>query len=260
MTPTWAEKDGKVVKDSPREIRVVACEDQALMRTYIVSGLARLGIRAVGVCDGIELDSHLGSHQADVVILDIGLPGEDGLSIATRLRDEHPHLGIIMLTARDQLDDRVQGMDCGADLYFAKPVDLKELASALRSLHRRLGLGQPLLVARTWRLDSLRSLLITPDRIEVALTDNELRFLTPLLDQPGTVVDREVLSMALGHIFDQYALRRMETLLSRLRAKILQKSPKEPLPVRARHGMGYAFLSGTTESSPKPDDQPAPEQ
>jgi DNA-binding response OmpR family regulator len=244
MTAAQSKGDGKSATGSPREMRVLACEDQATMRAYVVSGLARLGIQATGVEDGLELEAHLAANPVDIVILDIGLPGEDGYSIATRLRRERPTLGIVMLTARDQTDDRVQGMDCGADLYFAKPADLKELASALRSLYRRLGLHQPARVSSTWRLDPLRSLLITPAEIEVALTDNELRFLRPLLDQPGAVVDRDLLSRALDQVPDIYAMRRMETLLSRLRAKVLRASPEEPLPVRARHGRGYAFLSG----------------
>jgi len=236
--------DGTTPGASPSGFRVVACEDQPVMREYIVSGLARLGVAAHAVGDGEELGSHLNEHEVDIVILDIGLPGEDGYSIATRLRRERPHLGIIMLTARDQTDDRVLGLDCGADLYFSKPVDLRELASALGSLHRRLSLHQPAALPACWRLEALRSLVITPSGIEVPLTDNELRFLGPLFEQPGIVVDREVLFQALDQVPDIYAMRRMETLLSRLRAKILKASPDDPLPVRARHGRGYAFLSG----------------
>jgi DNA-binding response OmpR family regulator len=251
MTAAPAWENGKIPKSSPQSIRVVACEDQPVMREYIVSGLARLGITAVGVCDGIELNSHLETHEADIVILDIGLPGEDGYSIATRLRRERPHLGIIMLTARDQTEDRVQGLDCGADLYFAKPVDIRELASGLGSLHRRLNLTPPAVAPARWRLDVLHSSLMTPSGVEVALTDNELRFLTPLFDQPGEVVDRDVLSKALDQTPDVYAMRRMETMLSRLRGKVQKASAEEPLPVRARHGRGYAFLSGAEERSGK---------
>ena len=217
------------------------------MREYLVSGLARLGLTVIGVPDGPALDAHLETQVTDIVILDIGLPGEDGYSIAARLRRLRPHLGIIMLTARAQTDDRVQGMDSGADLYFAKPVDLRELASAIGSLFRRLSLGQPGANPVGWQLDALHSVLITPTGRAIALTDNELRFLTPLLEQAGQVVDRNLLSQALEQIPDAHAGRRMETMLSRLRSKVLQASPEEPLPVRARHGRGYAFLGGALE-------------
>jgi len=251
-------QDGKDLPGPGRDIRVVACEDQELMRQYLVSGLARVGITCVGVCDGLMLDAHLRQHSTDIVILDIGLPGEDGYSIATRLRQERPLLGIIMLTARDQTNDRVLGLDCGADLYFAKPVDIRELASALGSLHRRLSLSRPAAAPAFWRLDALRSCLITPAGTEVPLTDNEHRFLAPLLAEPGTVVDRDALFQALEQIPDVYAVRRMETMLSRLRTKVLKASPEEPLPVRARHGRGYAFLSSAEEGAGQPEDPDPP--
>jgi len=241
--------DGMAPGNPVRGIRVVACEDQALTRKYILSGLAHFGIRAVGVCDGIELEAHLKVHPVDIVILDIGLPGEDGYSIATRLRHERPHLGIVMLTARDETNDRVLGLDCGADLYFAKPTDMRELASALGSLHRRLRLNQPSAPPAGWRLDPLRARLVTPCGAEVPLTDNEQRFLAPLINQPGVVIDRDALARALDQVPDVYATRRMETMLSRLRAKVLKVSPQDSLPVRARHGRGYAFLSSTGEAA-----------
>ena len=247
MTAVRSHTTGPTAKRSIAGIRIVACEDQPVMREYIVSGLARLGITSAGVCDGVELATYLAEHPVDVVILDIGLPGEDGYSIATRLRRERPHLGIVMLTARDKTDDRVLGLDCGADLYFAKPVDIRELASALGSLYRRLRLHQPATPRPCWQLEPLRSVLLTPSGAEVALTDNELRFLVPLLEQPGTVVDRDRLFQALDQVPDIYAMRRVETLLSRLRTKVLSVSPSEPLPVRARHGRGYAFLCEAKE-------------
>ncbi|WLT32566.1 response regulator transcription factor [Geothrix sp. PMB-07] len=243
MTAPTRSTDGPTPPPVPNPIRVVICEDQPVMRDYLLEGLAHVGITAAGVADGMALRSHLEAHQTDIVILDIGLPGEDGYTIASRLRQERPHLGIIMLTARDQTDDRVQGLDAGADLYFSKPVDLRELASAIGSLHRRLAVSRPKPSPARWRLDGLRSTLVTPTGVAIPLTDNELRFLTPLLDQPGEVVDREVLSEALEQIHDIYAMRRMETMLSRLRTKVQKASPDEPLPVRARHGRGYAFLS-----------------
>jgi DNA-binding response OmpR family regulator len=224
-----------------------------LMRNFLVTGLGSLGISVVGVADGVELDAYLESHKADILILDIGLPGEDGYSIAARLRRERPHIGIIMLSAREGTEDKVQGLDGGADLYFTKTVGIRELASALGSLHRRLSLGRPQATPTHWRLDALRSCLITPSGVEVELTFNELRFLRPLLEQPGAVIDRELLSLALDQVPDIYAMRRMETMLSRLRAKVQKASPEEPLPVRARHGQGYSFLSEAEKLPENPE-------
>ncbi len=206
------------------------------MRDFLVAGLEPFGILAAGVGDGAALDAALEAHDPQILILDVGLPGEDGFSIARRMRRERPRLGIIMLTARHGLEDRIRGLDGGADLYFAKPVDLRELASAIASLLRRLGAG------RTWRLEPHAARLHTPAGGAVDLTDLELRFLTPLLDRPGEVVEREHLFQALDQPDDIYAARRMETMVSRLRTKVLRLCPGEPLPVKARHGRGYAFL------------------
>jgi DNA-binding response OmpR family regulator len=206
------------------------------MRDYFVTGLRAFGTRIVGAADGEALDRILDSEGADIVLLDIGLPGENGFAIAERLRHERPQVGIIMLTARDQLEDRIKGLDDGADLYFAKPVDLRELAAAIGSLYRRLA-GPP-----CWRLDSGSSRLFTPAGAAVDLTDLELRFLAPLLARPGEVVDREDLCRSLDQRPDLYAMRRMDTLVSRLRAKVLRLG-EATLPVKARHGRGYAFLA-----------------
>jgi DNA-binding response OmpR family regulator len=208
------------------------------MREYLVEGIRHFGVRVHGVTDGLALDAALEQGEGDIVILDIGLPGEDGYTIAERLRRRRPHTGIIMLTARDHLEDRIKGLDSGADLYFAKPVDLRELASAIGSLHRRLGATAP----SPWRLEAAHSRLHTPGGAMVDLTDLELRFLSPLFARPGEVVEREELCQALDQRPDLYAMRRMETLLSRLRGKVLRADPGEPLPVKARHGRGYAFL------------------
>jgi DNA-binding response OmpR family regulator len=220
----------------------VACEDSKPMRDYLVGGLGQFGIQAAGAADGGALDAALAGAEPDIVILDIGLPGEDGYAIAGRLRRERPRIGIIMLTGRDGLEDRIKCLDGGADLYFAKPVDLRELAAGIGSLHRRLGAARP----RGWRLERLESMLYTPGGAQVPLTDLELRFLVPLLDRPGEGVDREELFLALEQKSDLYAMRRLETMVSRLRSKVLRFSPEEPLPVRARHGKGYAFLGDAT--------------
>ncbi|BDU74220.1 response regulator transcription factor [Mesoterricola silvestris] len=217
-------------------LQVLVCEDSRHMRDYLVAGLEGLGIQVAGVENGRALDAALEARDPQIVLLDVGLPGEDGFSIARRLRRERPRLGIIMLTARHDLEDRIRGLDGGADLYYAKPVDLRELASAINSLRRRLG------GTGAWRLEPHASRLQSPAGAAVDLTDLELRFLTPLLERPGEVVEREHLFLALDQHPDIYASRRMETMVSRLRSKVRRLCPGEQLPVKARNGRGYAFL------------------
>jgi len=220
-------------------IRTIVCEDSLSMRICLVEGLEALGFETRGVVDGQGLDQLLAGAWGDILILDVNLPGEDGFSIAERIRRSFPSLGIVMLTARDPLEDRIRGLNEGADLYLVKPVDLRELAAALRSLHRRL-VGPR---ESRWRLLSGSSLLSTPSGVEVPLTDGELRVMLPLVGRAGEVVSREDILESLGQLSDYYAMRRLETLMSRLRKKVLSASPDEPLPVRARHGNGYLFAS-----------------
>jgi DNA-binding response OmpR family regulator len=246
--PVPRDPQGKVpIGEESREPKVFACEDSSLMREYIIMGLARFGITVAGVPNGRALDTAMSEQRPDIVILDIGLPDEDGYSIAERLKEKHPGVGIVMLTAWDQLEDRVRGLDAGADIYLAKPVEMRELASAVRSLYRRLLATKPGSQPGTWRLNPLTSTLAIPSGATICLTDNELRFLNALLEHPGEVVDRAELFRVLGHKPDMYAKKRLETLLSRLRNKIQKASPGESLPVRAQSGHGYVFLGETDE-------------
>ena len=117
---------------------MLACEDDPVFRALLTFSFQKLGLPLFLVEDGTALDAVLESVSPDIFLLDVGLPGENGLSIARRIRRRHPRLGIVMITGRGQLEDRLQGFREGADLYFVKPVDMRELEAAIRNLHRRL--------------------------------------------------------------------------------------------------------------------------
>ncbi|MEI7614474.1 MAG: response regulator transcription factor [Betaproteobacteria bacterium] len=225
-------------------VRLVVCEDDAELRGILLSGLPHFGIDARGVPDGVALNQVLVAHRPTVVVLDIGLPGEDGLSIARRLRAQSPTpLGIILLTARGSLEDRLEGLKDGADVYFVKPVDLRELAFAVRNLHRRVSpVVQEAATADTYTLDSLHSQLRLPTGEQVPLTATELRILQTLAKTPGEVVERVDLLRSLQLPMDLPGMQRLETQISRLRSKVRKESGAQPLPLHARHGVGYAFL------------------
>jgi len=225
-----------------RSVRIAVCEDSHITRHYLVAGLGLAGFQAEGVEDGFALDRLLARWSPDIVILDIELPGEDGFTIASRLRRTHPQMGVIMLTARGQLDDRIKGLDSGADAYFAKPVEIRELTAVIGSLHRRVSAPVPVPAVSSWHLQHPASRLVTPRGRQIGLTDTELRFLDCLLARPGHVVDRDEILKTLDQPLDTYAVRRMETMLSRLRAKVARECPEEPLPVKARQNRGYIFL------------------
>lgn len=220
------------------DLHIVVVEDNQELREILVAGLGHFGFHVRGVADGTGLDQALCAAPADVVILDLGLPGEDGISIAQRLRDTCD-CGIVMVTGRGQISERVVGREAGADLYFVKPVDISELRVALLNLAQRL--PQPSRSA--WRFTSLTSTLFTPSGIQVRLTAQECIVMQRLMQVPGTIIPRSEIFGALGQKDDIYADKRLEAMISRLRSKVRAMDPCNELPVRARHNLGYAFLS-----------------
>ena len=225
---------------SSAPIQVAVCEDNDALRDILVSVLPKFGLRVFGVGSAEALDRLLQERPVDIVVLDLGLPGEDGLSAAARLRREHPNLGIVMLTARALLEDRIRGLNQGADLYFVKPVDMAELAAALTSLHRRV----VQLKARPhqpWKLARGRGVLEAPTGTAISLTESERLILARLLQSPGLPVDRDELVRALAWPDDAKVYQRLASSISRLRAKVVAAVPEEAFPLRTIHGTGYVF-------------------
>ncbi|MBT0666091.1 response regulator transcription factor [Geobacter pelophilus] len=229
----------KMPKASPlRQLNIIVVEDDPELKDILVSGLRFFGHAVRGAASGRELDAELAIASPDIVILDLGLPDEDGIKISTRLRSAC-NCGIVIITARGKLDERVKGLDSGADLYYVKPVDIRELDAALRSLARRIFRADRAL----WRFEPLISKLTTPRGIEVLLTAHECILMRQLLATPGENVPRREIFEALRQPDDLYADKRLETMISRLRAKLRTVDPESALPVRARHNLGYAFLA-----------------
>lgn len=232
----------------PPLIPVAVCEDDDDLRAILASGLPHFGFQVFGVPSAEQLDHLLANREVNLLILDLGLPGEDGFSVAQRLRRERPGLGIVILTARGLLEERIRGLTLGADTYFVKPVDLAELAATLGNLHRRIAHGHAA-APRPWRLNKRKAELETPAGQAVSLTVNEITLLASLMAEPGATLDRQVLCGALEWFSDDKGDHRLETLISRLRKKVEAISPEDPLPIKARHGRGYAFLA---EDGPEP--------
>ena len=127
--------------DSP--LKMIVVEDHDGLREVTVSTLCALGHDACGVNCGKALDDALGVFRPDLLILDLNLPGEDGLGIARRMRTARPDIGIIMVTVREQIHDRIAGYGDGADIYLTKPTSIEELDAAIKALSRRLRAGSP---------------------------------------------------------------------------------------------------------------------
>ena len=221
------------------KLQVLIVEDDTALRNALIKIFQHFGHDVRGAEDGAAMDSLLAERAADIIILDVNLPGEeDGVQIARRLR-RSSSCGIIMLTGRGQIVDKLDGYQSGADLYFVKPVDPVELHAAIVSLGRRLAPAKQ----AAWQLDAKRSVLLTPRGIEVPLSAQKCAFLKLLFTTPGDTVPRSEIYAALGHADDEYARQRVETMITRLRSDVRSSDPESELPVRARHNLGYAFLA-----------------
>ncbi|CAA7611773.1 response regulator transcription factor [Magnetospirillum sp. UT-4] len=232
--------------------RIIVVEDEASLRADMVEYLSGCGHQAAGCGDGSELDRVWTGGGCDIVILDVNLPGENGFSIAKRLRDAS-EVGIIMLTARGMNVDRVVGLEVGADVYMVKPVELRELEAQVRTLARRLkapapspapASPSPFTPAATgdWVFDQVAWALVGPDGGMVKLTANERTFIALLVDRPGEPVSRDAVFQALGKRQWDPGDRSVDSMVRRLRAKGAETLGRD-LPIEAVHGIGYAFAA-----------------
>lgn len=220
-------------------INVMLVDDEEDFREPVARVLRKCGMDVVGVGSTEEMAGAKEGWRPDVIVLDINLPGESGLAAVQRLRTE-TSAGLIMVTARGGLDDRIAGLSLGADSYLGKPINIRELEAIIRSLWSRVH-QQPAPVASqpAWVVDVQRWTLTSPDGEEVSLSAAEHRVLTALTDQPGQPVARDLLFAALGKTASGTDDRSLDVLVSRLRRKFTASTGA--LPIRSVRGIGYVF-------------------
>ena len=216
--------------------RIGLIEDNIEYRDNLAFFLRREGFEIVFESDGHEIDRTLAQHPCDLILLDLGLPDEDGLSIARRLRKEHPALGIVMLTARGSLDERVSGMRDGADAYLVKPVDFRELMAVLKSLLRRLDIREQ---SATWLLQAANLQLVPLDGAPIKLTGREAKLLGHMVRAYPKAASRRALAESDSAITDPLEFRSIEVALSRLRKKIQEATGQQLILVSRSEG--YLF-------------------
>jgi DNA-binding response OmpR family regulator len=221
-------------------IRIGLIEDNLDYRTEVAFHLRRAGFEIALESDGVGIDAQLADYPCDLLVLDLGLPAEDGLVIARRLRQQQPALGIVMLTARGSLDDRLSGLEEGADAYLVKPVDMRELVATLHSVQRRLTVAA--LPSDTWLLNPNTLSIGSPSGELVALTATEMDLLKCLTKAAPEPVSRETLAAAMSHPEPDFDYRRLEVAFSRLRKKIVTATTGES-PIRSARGRGYVFAA-----------------
>ncbi len=237
------------VKTPDRAWRVGVLEDDAQLREGIViPGLRYFGFEVTGAGTAAELYRHMLTRRFDMVVLDIGLPDESGLSVVKHLR-EVSNLGIVMLTGNTGKDDHITALTRGADAFLNKPVNIEVLAATLHSVARRLAAGSagvhvsvPVGGTGRWRLDTDDWCLVTPAGHALPLTAPERCILRILMAVRGEPVSRERLISALTSDIYEFDPHRLEMMVHRLRRKA-QEAAGQPLPLLTSRGQGYLFAS-----------------
>lgn len=216
-------------------MRILLVEDDPLVSDAIVRGLATAGYVVDAVTDAESVRSRLDSTHYDLAIVDLGLPGEDGFTLVRRLRRDGSSLPLLIVTARDGLDDRVNALDLGADDYLVKPFALPELAARCRALIRRAtaATANEMAVGQL-RIDLAgRRAMDNTGRV-LELTRREWSILECLAHHSGRVVSKERLIQAIVSWDEEISGNAIEVHVSRLRAKL-----GESATVRGIRGLGY---------------------
>jgi DNA-binding response OmpR family regulator len=234
------------------DVHIVVVDDEPEVREMIRDYLAGNGYAVSAVAGGAEMRRVLAERPAHLVLLDLRMPGEDGLSLARYLRDQG-QVGIIMLTASAEIVDRVVGLELGADDYIAKPFDPRELLARIRSVLRRMQFMSsdrtpPSAMAHEIRMGrcmfNLQSgRLFTLVGEDVPLTSMELELLKAFASRPNRVLSRDQL-LDLAHNKDMEAFdRSIDIRIMRLRRKI-EENPDKPQVLKTIRGLGYMFATG----------------
>lgn len=201
-------------------MRLLLVEDDALIGEGVRAGLKLAGYTVDWVKDGQAGALALANGVYDALILDLGLPRKDGLSLLRELRASGEHLPVLVLTARDAVQDRVRGLDTGADDYLAKPFDLDELAARVRALlRRRAGRADPLVRHGPLLLDPVARRVEFKGR-PVQLSPREFALLQALLERPGALLSREQLEERLYGWDEEVVSNAVEVHLHNLRRKL----------------------------------------
>ncbi|MBI5717791.1 MAG: response regulator transcription factor [Burkholderiales bacterium] len=223
--------------------RCLLVDDDADIRQTLGQYLRGFGLECDSAADGEQMRHTLKAGRFDLVVLDLMLPGEDGLTLLRWLR-QNTSLPVIMLTARGDPVSRVVGLEMGADDYVAKPFEPRELVARIQAVVRRgtrvAEETQRLVTFAGWRFDRIARQLLTADGVAVALSSAEFRLLGAFVDQAGRVLSRERLLDLTRAPGTEVNDRSIDLAVSRLRTK-LGDSPREPKLIRTIRGEGYLF-------------------
>jgi len=241
---------------------IAVLDDEVDITQLLASYLQSHGFRVTQLHNGPSLMALMDSDPADLVLLDLGLPGEDGFAIARRMR-ENWRCGLVIVTGRGDAVDKVVGLEVGADDYVTKPFDLRELVARVKAVLRRLAPDEAPAVAAPapaspapgasdrlrfagWRLDLAARSLTNPQGQSVALTGGEFDLLSALARHPGRVLSRDfLLEQTRGREAAPFD-RTIDVQVGRLRKKI-EADPDQPQIVKSVRGAGYILVPPVTQ-------------
>ncbi len=229
---------------------ILIVDDDREIRELVSSYLKKNGLRVTAVADGRQMRAFLDANSVDLIILDVMMPGDDGLVLSRELRaGRHKAVPIVMLTARTDEMDRIIGLEMGADDYLAKPFSARELLARIKAVLRRTRMLPPnlqvseagqLLGFGKWKLDTTARHLVDSDGTVIALSGAEYRLLRVFIDHPQRVLNRDqLLNLTQGRdaeLFD----RSIDLLVSRVRQR-LGDDAREPTYIKTVRSEGYVF-------------------
>lgn len=216
-------------------MRILLAEDDALLGDALHVGLKQAGYAVDWATDGVAAEAALAGEDYAAAVLDLGLPRKDGIAVLAQLRAKGNALPVLILTARDTVDDRIRGLDAGADDYLVKPFDMSELQARLRALLRRAaGAPAPLLEAAGITLDPATR-RVTKDGSEVELSAREYTLLHALMQHPGRAFSRAQLEEQLYAWGDEIGSNAVEVFIHHLRRKLGSET------IRNLRGIGYVI-------------------
>ncbi|MEL0585414.1 MAG: response regulator transcription factor [Candidatus Thiodiazotropha sp. (ex. Lucinoma kazani)] len=216
-------------------MRILLAEDDRHLGEGLTLGLKQLGHTVDWVLDGVAAEQALSTENLDALILDLGLPRQDGLHVLQKIRKEGMDLPVLILTARDTVENRIQGLDLGADDYVVKPFDLLEVNARLRAItRRREGRSAPVINYADLQLDpAARSLMKAGE--EIKLGANEFAVLEYLLTHQGRILSRQSLEESLYGWDEGVESNAVEVYIHHLRKKLGKEL------IRTIRGVGYTI-------------------
>jgi two-component system phosphate regulon response regulator OmpR len=232
----------------PNTKKILMVDDDLRMRELLQRYLGEQGFTVKTVSDATEMDIALAHEHVDLLVLDLMLPGEDGLAICRRLRAAGNTMPVIMLTARGDEVDRIVGLEMGADDYLPKPFNPRELLARINAVMRRHGPSVPSAPAIEGETITIGELTFDPSTrsllrngMSITITSGEFALLKVFVDHPRQPLSRDrLMQLARGRELDVFD-RSIDVQVSRLR-KLIEPDPAHPRYLQTMWGFGYVFI------------------